>query len=528
MNLFTTIWKTIIILLSFSSHRYPLLVSCNYCGYVTVKPAPLFLLGSNLTVYCHNTKCSQAKIFLVLNGVIVDSAERVSSTTTRFHVVNVRTPLSIVHCKLRDGSWSYIVGGLDLQGGRPPDKPENVICETQRSSHFINCTWERGQETHLPTAYNVSVSRENGTRILLDQVQNAETIIIPRAAMDEDIKYQLTVTAYNYFGASQSDPVILCVNDTVIPETPQIVQITFGNNSLAALLQWNTTRSSEPLRSHVRLRADNPSWETGNATDLSEGLIQVRRLRPLTEYEFQVRTCHTGMTHASTPSFTCRSATGHRSLCSRWSSSVRGRSNGKGPSQQLHVWRMLGNLGPNGLRKVKVLWKPPSREDYSGEVQQYKIFNEKIKERTCAAALSQCTVQVPEELQAISVSAVTSYGASPPADVPLRHSGESGPVLREPAPAENGSAVLVSWLWPGRAAHRSTPGGELLHYVLEWTSLPVAELQWQQVDKDQYSTSVTGTEEIHIQSPIISNSVLLHHIIKSRGNWKICPHDIIL
>lgn len=32
--------------------------------------------------------------------------------------------------------------------------------------------------------------------------------------MDEDIKYQLTVTAYNYFGASQSDPVILCVNDT--------------------------------------------------------------------------------------------------------------------------------------------------------------------------------------------------------------------------------------------------------------------------------------------------------------------------
>lgn len=73
-------------------------------------------------------------------------------------------------------------------------------------------------------------------------------------------------------------------------------------------------------------------------------------------------------------------------------------------------------------------------------------------------------------------------------------SGESGPVLRELAPAENGSAVLVSWLWPGRAAHRSTPGGELLHYVLEWTSLPVAELQWQQVDKDQYSTSVTGTE----------------------------------
>lgn len=31
--------------------------------------------------------------------------------------------------------------------------------------------------------------------------------------MDENTKYQLTVTAYNDFGASQSDPVILCVND---------------------------------------------------------------------------------------------------------------------------------------------------------------------------------------------------------------------------------------------------------------------------------------------------------------------------
>lgn len=28
-----------------------------------------------------------------------------------------------------------------------------------------------------------------------------------------------------------------------------------------------------------------------------------------------------------------------------------------GPSQQLHVWRMLGGQGTNGLRTVTVLWK---------------------------------------------------------------------------------------------------------------------------------------------------------------------------
>lgn len=57
------------------------------------------------------------------------------------------------------------------------------------------------------------ISRENGTQILLDQIQNAETINIPRAMIDEDTKYQLIVTAYNHFGASQSDPVTLCVKD---------------------------------------------------------------------------------------------------------------------------------------------------------------------------------------------------------------------------------------------------------------------------------------------------------------------------
>ncbi|KAF1385920.1 hypothetical protein PFLUV_G00112780 [Perca fluviatilis] len=39
---------------------------------------------------------------------------------------------------------------------------------------------------------------------------------------------------------------------------------------------------------------------------------------------------------------------------------------------------------------------------------------------------------------------------------------------------------------------RSTSGGEPMHYVLEWTSVPAAELQWQKVAKDQNKTLITG------------------------------------
>ncbi len=50
----------------------------------------------------------------------------------------------------------------------------------------------------------------------------------------------------------------LCV--AVIPETPHIMRIEFGNNSIAATLHWKTTGSSEHLSSSVRLRTDKGSW----------------------------------------------------------------------------------------------------------------------------------------------------------------------------------------------------------------------------------------------------------------------------
>ncbi|XP_027145720.1 interleukin-23 receptor isoform X2 [Larimichthys crocea] len=496
MNLHSIIWIFIIILISFSNKRCPLLLAdcqvLNKHGYLTVEPGPLFLIGSNLTVYCHLSKCNhRAKTFLELNGKRVAPREKVNCTTTIFSLFNVRTPYSALYCILQK-DYPDIVDGLDLHGGLPPDKPKNITCETSRSSDFINCSWERGQETHVSTTYNISVNRENGTQMLLGQIEDAEEIEIPRAMIDENTKYQLIVTAYNQFGTSQSDPVAFCGNDIVIPETPRIIQIKFGNNSIAAILQWETAESSEPLRSFVRLRTVNGPWEAGEGTELSEGLIQVKGLKPLTEYEFQMRTCNSisGLTHISTP----RSTTSKwKSLCSKWSPSVTRKSPGKGPYQQLHAWRMLGSVRTNSLRSVTVLWKPPSPEDFSGELQHYKIFwgSDQKQEVTCHAALSQCLVEVPAEVQALSVSAITSYGASPPAEVSLRHSGDFGPVLRELAPAADESSVFVSWSWPGNK-HWSTPGGELLCYVLEWTSIPAAEQQWQKLSKDEDSTSITG------------------------------------
>lgn len=70
-----------------------------------------------------------------------------------------------------------------------------------------------------------------------------------------------------------------------------------------------------------------------------------------------------------------------------------------------------------------------------------------------------------------------------------------GPALTELAPSANSSSVLVSWSWTG-TEHLVKPGGEPLHYVIEWTSIPEAELQWKKLSLCQNSTAITGTEHL--------------------------------
>ncbi|KAG7233972.1 hypothetical protein INR49_028686, partial [Caranx melampygus] len=414
-----------------SPNRWPLLPAggqrLNKLGNLTVEPARTFLIGSNLTVYCHTTSCYQrATISLELNGEAVKAWKKLSCTTAVFYLPHIWRPRSEVICKLKRHQLDRIVSGTDLKGGLSPDKPENIICETTNSSDFIDCSWERRVETHLDTTYNISV-RENGTQVHSAQIMDTKNITIPRGNLTKNTKYQLIITAYNDLGASQSDPFILCVKDTVIPETPYVTQVEFENSSTSAMLQWKTTEPTAHLIPYTRFRTRNGFWEERDGMQLSGDLIRVHNLRPLTEYEFQMRTCN--------------------SDCSRSSSTT----------------------------------KPPPPDDHSGEVQLYRVLLANDEKQELPP--SQCSVEVPAEVQAVSISAVTLYGLSPPADVPLGCSGVSGPALRELTPAASGSAVLVSW---------SATQGELLHYVVEWISIPATQLQWQQLDKNHNNMSITG------------------------------------
>lgn len=474
---------------------FPLLhVGCQRAitsGYLTAEPAPLFLMGSNLTVYCHTDKCDRSsKISMKLNGKPVDKWERINCTTVKFHLPSIWIPLSAAICWQTSDYMTKLVDGLDLLAGLPPDKPDTITCETARSSSLINCSWTRGQETYLPTLYNISVNRENGSQIRLFQIQGADKITIPRRMLDENTTYLIIITASNHFGTSQSDPVVLRVKDIVIPESPIIMKIEFQSNSVAAILQWKSNESSVHLRPHVKLRTNNTSWEMRAGVELSKNLIRTDNLTHLTEYEFQMKICNTApeLTRTNASSITARKAL----LCSKWSPSMRKTSPGKGPSQQLQVWRKVERQGTDGQRNVTVLWKPLPPEDFSGKVIEYDIFldnGQKLK--TCAAEYFQCAVQLPAEVSSLSISAVTTYGKSPPADVILKQSGVPGSPLIKWSPTADDSAVFVSWSWT-TGNYPLKQEEELQYYVMEWTNVPGKGLWWQKLPKDLNSTSITG------------------------------------
>uniref|UniRef100_A0A3Q2Y1R2 Fibronectin type-III domain-containing protein n=1 Tax=Hippocampus comes TaxID=109280 RepID=A0A3Q2Y1R2_HIPCM len=396
-------------------------------GHVRVDLASPFLLGSDLRVYCHINKCGSS---IMANNM---------------------------HFSVMKG---------------PPDKPENITCETTSPSPWVECRWRAGRDTHVVTSYKVSLSSENGT---WNWTSEADNVVLPKAKLDVNRRYRLVVSADNRFGRSRSDPFMGLPSPAVLPQSPHITQVYFGNSStLAAVLRWGTPEDLSQLSASVRLRpANSSSWEVREATRLSQDEVRVDGLEPLVDYQFQIRMCTTGT-----------------SKCSKWSSEVMSRSPGKGPTQPLRVWRILSNHKSSSLQTVSVLWKAPPPETFSGQVEHYKIDlgrGPAVREVICATSLCRFPLQVPSDLAALAVSVVTTYGTSPPAIVPLSLSGTHP---TRGYPTANGSAMLVSW----ELTRPRVPGSEELYYVLEWTSVPAGhrELGWMQVSMDQNNATITA------------------------------------
>ncbi|XP_061894787.1 interleukin-23 receptor [Entelurus aequoreus] len=537
-----TFWRvTMALLLGLLLTRRDLLLgSCqtfdHSLGAVSVEPSQRFELGSDLTVFCHISACKQRyQISLELNSQPVALWKREKCSPAIFRLSKVTLPRFSLLCLLkRDNPLPRVVGGVDLIGGRPPDKPLNLTCVTTRRWEQVECSWRRGRDTHVATSCNVSFSRENSSTQHLGCSPDQQHLILPPTLLAGNTSNQLIVTAHNEFGRVQSDPFVFTLHDIVVPQSPVIQHIHFKKNSsrLAAILRWNTSERVQHLQASVRRRRTDASWDVSQVTRLDGDEVQVDGLEPLVDYEFQMMLCD------SAPYVDA----GQRSRCSKWSPSMTMRSPGKGPSKPLSVWRVLTNQQSGSLRKVTLLWKAPPPDDYSGQVECYRISlgQDSKQEVRCNASLTQCDLQVHHDISALSLSVNTTFGTSPPAHLPLTLSGDSSPPLRLMGPALNSSKVLVSWAGPELGSELKPElgselgselkpelgselgselkpelgselgselkpelgselgselkpeGADVKFYVVEWTSVPEDKMHWQEVTADEKHLIVTG------------------------------------
>ncbi|KAL4635031.1 interleukin-12 receptor subunit beta-2-like [Arapaima gigas] len=488
MYFLTKFWAIGFVCLPYWKIGYSISIVC--AGVLQVDAGPVILMGSDLNVLCRSEKERCGRRFSVhLNQLAQTPLKVLNCSTVSLHLTNITMHTVELKCIVSEDGHEQIVCGKSFQSGYPPDKPTKFSCFGPRDSENISCNWDKGKETHILTSYNVTFKNENRTYTFHHWGQHAvPQLHVPWSVFGVNGECSVDVRAYNGLGESVSDTFLLMAKDVEIPSTPKIISLTFKKGS--AVLRWQSFESSVALgKLHLRFTSGGvTSWEERNSSDSSRREMVLDGLKPLTHYELQIQVC----------------TREERPKCSLWSPAVRRMSPGIAPSRKLDVWRIFGSTQDKHMQNVTVLWKSLAFEDYSGVMVCYKITYEQRgqkKEVTCAADVTQCTIQLPWGVRTLHVAAVTSSGTSLPSKLTLTHTDLPGPQVSHLAPAGNNS-VFLTW------AEQTVLSESVVCYIVQWQSTSL-DLQWKRLPAGRNFTYIEGLK------PGIRFNVSLYRITSS-------------
>ncbi|XP_072555901.1 interleukin-23 receptor [Paramormyrops kingsleyae] len=461
-------------------------------GVLEMDAGPVVPMGSDLRVLCRAPKRHCGRPFSIyLNGKAQEPLRMLNCSTVWLNLTNINTPKLELICKTSQHKSEWVICGQNLQSGYAPDKPTKFRCFAPRDSEQVECFWERGKETHLPTNFSVTFADKNGTNIFLDWNYNTTSLKVPWSVFDANVECVVNVKAQNALGEAVSDMFLLSAKDVEIPNTPKIISIMFKNDSMLATLTWQSAES-EVLKPKVRIKSPRNGSDFGQEHECSEqgrGVLLLQGLQPLTCYEFQLQVCTLeGILK-----------------CSLWSPPVSTTSPGRAPKRKLDVWRIFGGSEGNGLRNVTVLWKPLSTEDYSGAILGYEVTYEHtyggMEVVSCAANVTCRTLQLPRSMKVLHISAITSSGNSAPAGITLTHPGLPSPRVMRLDPVGEDRMFLM---WEVYISWNSS----LVCYVVQWQSSSV-DVQWKRIPPENNFTYIEGLKP-GIQFNVSLYAVALH------------------
>ncbi|XP_041254244.1 interleukin-23 receptor [Onychostruthus taczanowskii] len=472
-------------------------------GRVWIEPAPVVLLGSDIAVGCRSwLGCPSQQLLILLNYSRPPGTPlALPGGAVLLRLRRFQMPFAIVACFSRCPHSDRLVCGTELRAGYPPDPPGNLSCAIAEGSERLECGWEPGRVTHLPTRHSLHLRRavaqdEEDEEDEEEKTFPADSPVLLRE-LHNDSHYSVWVQASNALGTARSAPRRLRLQELVVPALPVAVGAKTTDTSPAiTTTRWRSRTRLRSVHCEERHRATGtPTWHVSppgppkppylSPVEMcdkvpQEGPRWQHELQSDTEFVFQAR---------------CRLGTAH-SPWSAWSPPFLYRTPEAAPAAAPAVWRRLGRALPDGSREVTVLIKPLAPRDARGRILGYAVSAGSAAgaRPLCRTAGTECAVLVPPGARSLLVTARNAKGVSSPASIPLNRAAEQeefpAPEAVEVKP-EQQSRVLVQWQPPQPS--QSPP----LWFILEWLSSP------QHGQREQFCWERIPHRETHtyIQAP---------------------------
>ncbi|XP_078075500.1 interleukin-23 receptor [Mustelus asterias] len=447
-------------------------------GKVLIKPAPVFLVGSNISITCVSMEqnCNISKFELHTNEKKIQM-ELFNKTAAHYWMVNVTTQDSTIFCYVEcvDGERMFL-SAASLQSGYPPDQPKDLICIWRYNN--MTCTWTAGKQTLLKTYYSIHVQNEitGNKQMFSTTFPTTSNVTVPGDKLEKVSLYKVWVQAANALGSATSKDLTFSIHDIVKPDPPNITKVEFINNSVAkTIIHWRNSTSAK-CRFELRYRITSDpgvSWTLvgKNAFHINGNSGHFHNWQPFKEYEFQIR---------------C-SLVQNNNYWSDWSKSFIKKTPEAVPVGGLDVWSFCEPVEPNKHRKIIIYWKPLRPQETRGMILGYHIFYRhnglEVTIQVCNVSetrYSWRTLWAPDH---IFISAFNSKGNSTPAVLHIGEANMMAPRNLMVAPAGD-SGIYVKWEPPDETSE------PVLGYVVDWRDAVGSNNQlfvWKRIPRDNHS-----------------------------------------
>ncbi|XP_072830329.1 interleukin-12 receptor subunit beta-2 isoform X2 [Vicugna pacos] len=485
-------------------------------GDVTVGPSHVISLGSAVNISCSLKPQQGCLRYPSFNKLILYKFDRRihfqhgHSLSSQVSGLPLGTTLFV--CKLACSSNEEIrICGAEISVGVVPEQPQNLSCIQKGEYGTVTCTWERGRDTHLYTAYALQL---NGPKNLTWQKQcdyhycDHLDLGINLTPESPESSYTAKVTAVNSLGSAASLPFTFTLLDVVWPLPPWDIRIKFVNASVSrCTLQWRD--EGLVLLNRLRYRPINSrSWNMVNATN-AKGRHDLLDLKPFTEYEFQI----SSKLHL------------YKGIWSDWSEPLRAQTPEEEPAGTLDVWYMKQQIDYS-RQQISLFWKNLSLSAARGKILHYQVTLQEVAEGKVTlqniTRHTSWTWVIPRTGNwTVAVSAANSKGSSLPSRINITDLCGAGSLAPRQVSADSGGvdSLVVTWAPPGKAA---CAVGE---YVVEWRELhpggstqpPVSWLR-----RAPYNLSAVISENI---KPFVCYEIHVHALSGDQGGCSSIQGD---